>query len=103
TVARPGWMARLGAVGGSCNHHHRPAASQVPRAERAGECLAVPARQRALKPRVRQLRRDRQPLLSRLEQARRPAVEDHVPRTQGLGTSVLINERWYYAAQGEAA
>src|SRR4051794_38829110 len=92
-------MARLGAVGRSRKHHHRPAASQVPRAERAGECLAVPARQLALEPRVRQLRRDRRPLLSRLEQARRPALEDHVARSPGLGTWVLINEHWYNAVR----
>ena len=51
-------------------HHHRPAAREVPRAEPAGERLAVHARQLALQPRVPLLRRHRRSLLRRLEQAR---------------------------------
>jgi hypothetical protein len=31
-----------------------------------------------------------------LEQAHRPAMEDHVHRHAEVGTWVLINARWYY-------
>jgi transposase len=40
-------------------------------------------------------RRHRRPLLPRLEQAHRPALEDHVPRTAPLGLPVMINADWY--------
>ena len=57
--------------------------------------LAVYARQLALKPHLQILRRYRRPLLRCLEQAHRPPLENHVHRTAPMGTSVLINEKWY--------
>jgi hypothetical protein len=57
--------------------------------------LAVHARELALEPRLRELRRHRRVLLRGLEQARRSALEDHVDRKPRLGPSVVINEAWY--------
>ncbi len=44
------------------------------------------------------LRRYRHPLLRGLEQAYRPALEDHVHRSPEMGPWVLINASWYKAA-----
>ena len=59
------------------------------------ERLAVPARQLALQPDVPFLPCHCRPLLLRLEQARRPALEDYVARPPRLGLWVLINGIWY--------
>src|SRR3712207_8688613 len=52
----------------AAQHHPRPAAGQVPGVEPAGERLAVPARELALQPRLRLLRRPGRPLLPRSEE-----------------------------------
>src|SRR5438270_12292323 len=57
--------------------------------------LAVHARQLALQPDIPVLRGHPRPLLPRLEQACRPALDDHVHRHARLGASVLISESWY--------
>jgi len=57
--------------------------------------LAVHARQLALQPDIPVLRRYPRPLLPRLEQAGRPALDHHVHRLARLGASVLISESWY--------
>jgi len=69
----------------------------MPRARPSRKCLAVHARQLALKPRLQILRRSRRPLLCGMEQARRPALAHHVHRIAPMGTPVLINGTWYYA------
>jgi hypothetical protein len=60
--------------------------------------MAVHARQLAVEPSLQILRRHRQPLLRRLEQARRSALENHLHRNARLGVSVLISESWYNPA-----
>jgi hypothetical protein len=57
--------------------------------------IKVQARQLAVEPGVRLLRRYPGPLLPSLEQARRSALPDHVHRTAPLGTWVLINADWF--------
>jgi hypothetical protein len=42
-AARSGWMASHAPAGRARRHQHRPAASQMPGAERAGKRLAVHA------------------------------------------------------------
>lgn len=59
------------------------------------ECLAVHPRQLAWRPDLRLLRRHRRSLLRRLEQARRSALENHVPRSAFVGLSVMITADWY--------
>jgi len=54
--------------------------------------LAVHARQLALQPDIPVLRRYPRPLLPRLEQAGRPALDHHVHRLARLGASVLISD-----------
>src|SRR4051812_25763441 len=84
-------MAPLGAA-----QHHAPGApAQMPRAQPHRERLAVHARQLALEPGVRLLRRPRRSLLRRLEQAHRTALDDHVPRPPRLGQWVLSSGSWY--------
>ena len=65
------------------------------RAEPCRERLAVHARQLVVEPDLHILRRHRRALLRSLEQAHRPALEDHVHRHARLGAWVLINARWY--------
>ena len=66
------------------------AAAEIARAQSGREHLAVHARQLALKPRLQILRRYPRPLLLRLEQARRPAMDNHVHRSAPMGAPVLI-------------
>jgi hypothetical protein len=67
------------------------------RAEPSRECLAVPPPELARQPGLCLLRRHRRPVLSRLEQPDRAALENHVHRPARLGLSVMINARWYYS------
>src|SRR6266496_1931054 len=62
--------------------------------------LAVHARQLALQPDIPVLRGHPRPLLPRLEQAGRPALDHHVHRLARLGASVLISEPWYKCCRG---
>src|SRR5438270_13485438 len=75
-------------TGSSCreNHNH-PAAAQMPRTEPCRARLAVAARQLAVKPYLQILQRHPRSLLSRMEQTRRYALEDHVHRSARLGAS----------------
>ncbi len=79
----------------------RPATSRSclcprnPRVEPSREHLAVHARQLAFEPRLQILRRHPRPLLLRMEQAHRYALENHVHRNKRMGISVLITETWY--------
>ena len=49
----------------------------------------------ALEPRLQILRRHRRPLLLRLEQAYRYALENHLHRNKKVGLSVVISGTWY--------
>jgi transposase len=89
---------RVASVRQACRarqHHDRAAARQMSRAEPAGERVGVHARQLALEPGVHLLRQPGRPLLRRLDQARRSALEDHVTRPARLGAPALIRESWY--------
>ena len=68
----------------------------MPGTQPAGKRLAVHARQLALKQDLQILRRHRQSLLRRLEQAHRSALADHVHRLARLDLCVTITESWYY-------
>jgi hypothetical protein len=56
-----------------------------PRVKPGGRHLALPARQLAVEPRLRRLRRDHRRRLRRLAQAPRRATHDHVDRNAGVG------------------
>src|SRR6202011_1536209 len=79
-------------------HHALAVAAEIARAQSGREHLAIHARQLALEPRLQILRRHPRPLLLRLEQAHRHALEDHVHRDQRLGLPVMIIKTWYYTA-----
>jgi hypothetical protein len=66
-----------------------------PRTEPCRERLAVAARQLAVKPYLQILQRHPRSLLSRMEQTRRYALENHLHRSARLGASVLVREIWY--------
>src|ERR1700738_1155434 len=78
-------------------HHALAVAAEIARAQSGREHLAIHARQLALEPRLQILRRHPRPLLLRLEQAHRHALENHVHRDQRLGLPVMIIKTWYYA------
>ena len=82
---RPGRMASLGRLVVPANITLRAAAAQMPRAQPGRERLAVHARQLALEPRLQILRRSPRPLLRRLEQARRPALDASCPSACAIG------------------
>src|SRR5262244_1304379 len=90
-------------AGRAKQHHHRAVAGKVPRAEPAGECLAVHARQLALQPRVRERPRPCRSLLPRPEQIGGPTLADYVDWHARLGASVLITESWYKAQCRDAS
>src|SRR5271165_7103967 len=92
---RSGRLASLRPPRRPAQHHAHLAARKVPRTEPAGKRMAVHARQLAVEPSLQILRRHRQPLLRRLEQARRSALENHLHRNARLGVWVLISESWY--------
>ncbi len=48
------------------------------------------------------LRRHSRPLLLRLEQAHRHALENHLHRNKRVGLSVVISETWYYSGRQRA-
>jgi hypothetical protein len=81
-------------------HHPHRSAAQMRRAQSGGKRLAVHARQLALESRLQILRGSRRPLLRRLEQAHRSALEDHVHRATPLGPRVLIKGIWYKCITG---
>src|SRR6202011_1265832 len=76
-------------------HHALAVAAEIARAQSGREHLAIHARQLALEPRLQILRRHPRPLLLRLEQAHRHALENHVHRDQRLGLPVMIIKTWY--------
>src|ERR1700730_15665331 len=78
-------------------HHALAVAAEIARAQSGREHLAIHARQLALEPRIQILRRHPRPLLLRLEQAHRHALEDHLHRDQRLGLPVMIIKTWYYS------
>src|SRR5256885_7425520 len=78
----------------AAKYHNHPAAAQMPRTEPCRERLAVAARQLAVKPYLQILQRHPRSLLSRMEQTRRYALENHVHRSARLGASVLVRETW---------
>ena len=92
---RSGRLAHVDAPRRAAQHHHHRPAAEMPRTQPRGKRLAVHARQLALQPRLQILRRSRRSLLRRLEQARRPALADHVHRIARMGARVLINGTWY--------
>src|ERR1700720_4635505 len=79
-------------------HHALAVAAEIARAQSGREHLAIHARQLALEPRLQILRRHPRPLLLRLEQAHRHALENHVHRDQRLGLPVMIIKSWYKGA-----
>jgi hypothetical protein len=91
----PGRLAPDPKTRASVQYLHRANPFEKPRTQSAGKHLAIHARQLALEPGVRFLRRDCRSLHLRLEPARRSAVEDHVHRPARLGARVKINESWY--------
>src|ERR1700694_4819378 len=78
-------------------HHALAVAAEIARAQSGREHLAIHARQLALEPRPQILRRHPRPLLLRLEQAHRHALENQVHRDQRLGLPVMIIKTWYNA------
>src|ERR1700682_1320718 len=76
-------------------HHALAVAAEIARAQSGREHLAIHARQLALAPRLQILRRHPRPLLLRLEQAHRHALENHDHRDQRLGLPVMIIKTWY--------
>ncbi len=62
---------------------------------RGASTPSVHARQLAVEPGVRLLRRYHRSLLLRMEQTRRSALENHVHRPPPMGPRVLISESWY--------
>ncbi len=93
-----GGMACLEEAAGARQHHAPASALEIPRVEPSREHLAVHARQLAFEPRLQILRRHPRPLLLRMEQAHRYALENHVHRNKRMGISVLITETWYKAS-----
>ena len=91
-------MASVSKIVHSRQHHHHPAAAEMPRTQPGRKYLAVHARQLAFEPRLQILRRYRRSLLLRLEYAPRPALENYVHLAAPMGARVLINETWYKAA-----
>ena len=87
-MSRPSSPCRTTSPSCSCRRE-RPNST---RSRTSGSCLT---RQLVVGPDLRILRRDRRSLLPGLEQARRPALEDHLDRNARLGTPVLISARWY--------
>src|ERR1700732_481528 len=77
-------------------HHALAVAAEIARAQSGREHLAIHARQLALEPHLQIPRRHPRPLLLRLEQAHRHALENHVHRDQRLGLPVMIIKTWYY-------
>src|SRR5207253_3750666 len=98
-AARSGRLASLRQARHSRQHHPDAAAGQIARTQSDRKHLAVHTRQLALQPDIPVLRRYPRPLLPRLEQAGRPALDDHVHRLARLGASVLISESWYYTVK----
>ena len=60
---------------------------------------AVHPRQLAVQPGLQVLRRYPRPLLRRLEQSHRPALENHVDRNPSMGTWVIVNGIGYDASR----
>src|ERR1700752_128005 len=96
-------MAPLGQARRATQPHPLAIAAQMPGVEPGREPLAVLARQLALQPGVPFLPCHRRPLLLRLEQTRRPALDHHVDRPARMGSWMLINGIWYNCASGELA
>ena len=76
-------------------HNARPAAPEMPRAQRRRERLAIYARQLAIQPCLPHPTRHCRSLLRCMEQTRQPALADNVYRPPRLGAWVLISEFWY--------
>ncbi len=93
--SRSGRVACLGEASRPGQHHALAVAAEIARAQSGREHLAIHARQLALEPRLRILRRHSRPLLLRLEQAHRHALENHLHRNKRVGLSVVISETWY--------
>ena len=76
---------------------HNPSAftAESPGVEPRREHLAVHARQLALKQGLPILRPDHRPLLRRMEQAHRSALENNVHRITEMGKWVLNHADWY--------
>ena len=86
-----GRLACLEEAAGSRQHHTHPFPAKVTRVEPGRKYLAVHARQLALEPSLQILRRHHRPLLRRLEQAHRSALENHVDRNKKMGISVVMS------------
>jgi hypothetical protein len=69
--------------------------AEVVRTQSGREHLAVRARQLALQSHLPLLRQHPRPLLPRLEQARRAAMDHHVHRLARMGAWVVIRESWH--------
>src|SRR3974377_2099767 len=92
-------MAHLGRAEAPRQHQLAAVAAQVAGTEPDRECLAVPARQLVVQPRVRLRPRHRRSLLRRGEQTDRSALDHHVHRPEGLGPWVIVIERWYKSVE----
>ena len=88
------WVVKFNAAGpdGLIDRKAPGKPSLLNATHRAALVEAIERGQLAIEPGVRLLRRDRRSLLSRLEQTRRTALEDHVYRPARLGICVLITE-----------
>ena len=86
----PGWLASDAEARAANQHLDRRNPLEMPRAQPAGKHLAVHARQLAIEPGVRLLRRDRRSLLSRLEQARRTALVDKNTLPSSIFATIII-------------
>ena len=78
-------------------HHHDAPAVKITGTQPGRKHLAVPARKLALKQNIPILQRHPRPLLLRLEQTYRAAIENYVNRIARLGESMILFAGWYYS------
>src|SRR3569833_1648179 len=100
---RSGKLASRRRAENPCQHHYRPAASQMPRTQSARECLAVHARKLAVEPRLHILRKHPRSLLLRLENPPRATLAHLLPRHAPVSAWVLINADWYKSVRTRRA
>jgi hypothetical protein len=90
--SRSSWMARRQRPQGSQKHLAPAAAAACARAQPSRKHLAVHAGELAVEPHFQILRRNRRPLLLRVEHAHRSTLENHVHRSPRLGSrrSIIV-------------
>ena len=79
----------------AAQHHHPVPAATLAGTQSGREHMAIHPRKLAVKSRLPILQPDHRPVLLRLEQARRTAMDHHVHRIAQVGASVLTGAGWY--------